>query len=181
MSLQPFKDYDQTEIKVRDAVLPTLNLIGGQLDLFFQDFENAQPLGGVLWDTQRAPLTPALPRDVFMASFAAIFNLFTRPGTFEYYLQVFRKIWGIDVAIEFIVPGPGKLQINIHAAVTDVVLFVARRLDGLDYVFDEVITQSGDNIVFQILKGLKTQSEVDALMKELKPHGIYIETTLTIV
>ncbi len=181
MGQQPFKLNDEKEEKVRDAALPVLTLLGNERDAFYAGAFEAFPLGGVLFDLRRAPLAGAISRENYIQCFFAIYDLFTRPGTFEFYLALFRAIWGPDVEVEFTIPAPGQLGINISALTVQLYNFVARDIVDNAYVYDEVVDQDGDNIVFQVNAGIKTQSETDALLRELHPYGIYVTSTLTVV
>ena len=180
MTLQAFKENDALETRVRDVALPTLELLGNERDLFYEGAYTAFPLGGVLYDLMRSPLAGVIFRENFIISFFAIHASFVRPGVFEFYLEIFRTIWGEDVEVEFTVPNPGVLLINISALSIQLFDFAARRIVSNAYVYDEIIDEDGDTIVFQVSVGIRTQSEVDALINEISPQGVYIEATLTL-
>lgn len=178
---QAFKETDTVEAKVTATIAPMLTLIGNGLTNFHEQVYEAQGIGEMLYDSGRDPMARAVSRQTYLQSYAAIHQLFTRPGTAEFYLSVFRAIWGDDVEVEFTVPAPGKLEINIEALEASQELFMARRIVDSAYVYDEVIDEEGDNIVFQVPTGIRSQHEIDILMKELYPAGLWVETTLTIV
>ncbi len=177
---QQFKATDLTEKKVTDAFLTLLNELDASRDDFFNGAYSAYPLGDVLYVLNRHPLAGVLPQDVFRESFPEINELFTKPGTFEFYLSVFRKIWGESVEVEFTVPAPGKLLIDISALEIGLFDFVARKIVDNAYVLDEVIDHDGDNIAFQDTIGVKTQSQMNKLIFELSPGGVWIVITLSI-
>ena len=58
--------------------------------------------------------------------------------------------------------------------------FLSRSIVDNAYVYDEVVDHSGDFIAFQGVLGIKTQPELDALMIELHPDGIFVEAELEI-
>lgn len=180
MSLQRFKETDEKETKIIDAVMPTLEPLGLDRDAFFDQAFLCFLLGDVLYDLERDPMSGVITRDVFRTSFFAIHELFTRPGTFDFYLQVFRAIWGDNVDVEFVVPDPGHLQINVEAL--DLVSFViqGRIIEDGVYVYYDIIDHDGDVILGLSTQGIKTQNEVDALIHELAPNGIFVEAILTI-
>lgn len=169
---KPFKINDTLEAKMRDVALPTLDQIGDELDAFFQGAYTAFPLGDVLHDLNRAPTVGVLPKEVFRQSFFAIFDLFTRPGTFEFYISVLRAIYGNAVFIEFDVPSPGVLNIAFSAIDIDFQNFVERRIVDNVYVYDEVTDETGDPLVFQHRKGIFSPQEIANLFAELVPAGI---------
>ena len=178
--MQAFKETDEIEKKVRDILLPLLTVTSNEKTEMYNGAYTAYPLGDVLYDLMRSPLARNMSKESFRTSFFAIHELFTRPGTFEFYMDVFRAVFGDDVDVEFTVPAPGKLLINVEAL--DIVndLFMARSIVDNQYVQDEVIDEVGDNIVFQGTQGLKTQREVEALIYELYPAGLWVQTTLVI-
>lgn len=176
--VEAFRQSDEKEKKVFDAVSPMLIICGTALDAFFAGAETAYPLGDVLFNLDRAPLANAVTRETFRKGFFAFFQLFKRPGTFEYYLDVFRAIFGENVDVEFTIPAPGHLFINITALDLVLVDFISRSIVANQYVFDEVLDHEGDNIAFQTVEGIKTQSELDAVLIELTPAGIFVQATL---
>lgn len=180
IALQRFKENDETESKVIAVAMPTLNALGGERDDFFNGATTAFGLGEVLYDLDRDPMSGVISRDVFVKSFPAIHQLFTRPGTFEFYLEVFRSIWGNSVEIEFDVPSPGVLTINAVVLELDQFNLAAREIFNDLYEFNEIIDHENDNIVIRDTIGIKTASEIDALMNELAPEGIFVVTTLTV-
>lgn len=178
--MQNFKG-DATELKFRASGEGILDLLTIQLDAFYDGAYSAAPLGDVLYDTERSPLANAIDRDIFRNSFDEIFQAFIVSGSFESYLTVFNKIFGAEVEVAFTVPAPGKLQIAIEADEVELSPWVARTIQDNLYVFDEMIEEdSGDNICFQTIKGFKTQYELEQMLYELVPAGIYTEITLTL-
>lgn len=178
--MQKFKENDALESKVLEILRPFLNILEGERIQFFNEAYTSYPLGDVLFDLDASPLAGSISKAVFRTSYFAIHDLFTRPGTFEFYLEVFKAIFGDDVEIEFEVPEPGKLHINVQALTIIQDFLVARSIVSGAYVYDDLVTHEGDNIVAQVTQGPKTQSEMDAIMIEIKPQGIWVETSLVI-
>lgn len=175
---QKFKG-DDFELKMDAVASPINDDIEGQLDLFFEGAYEAMPLGDVLYESGRTPLSNAIDQDIFRQSFPEIFTAFTVAGTFDSYLTVFQKIFGEGVEVEFGIPGPGKLTIDILADEVELSRFVARTVENNEYVYSPMITQDGlDNIMFQSIKGFKTQYELEQMLYEMVPAGIYTVITL---
>jgi hypothetical protein len=171
---------DATELKyyaVGSSVIQGFNL---SKDDFFDDAYACFVLGELLYDNGLSPLANAIPRDIFIGSFADIFDAFVEAGSFEGYLTVFRKIFGEDVVVEFVVPAPGKLQINIEATGVEEFLFAARQIENDEYVLYDILDDENDNIVFQTLKGFESQYELEQMLFEMVPAGIFTEITLTL-
>lgn len=179
MGQQYFKGDDQ-ELKFFAAGNPIATNLSAQLDQFFDGAYASFVLGELLYDTGRSPLANAIPREIFRESFAKIFDSFLLAGSFESYLTVFRNIFGEDVDVTFTVPAPGKLNIDIVAAGTALYDFIARIIVENEYQFDTIIDDEDDTIVFQAIKGFESQYELEQMLFEMVPAGIYTEITLTI-
>lgn len=171
---------DDTEIKMEACASPIIDATSIAKDEFLAAAYECQPLGELLYDNALAPLSNAIKRDIFITSFKQIFDAFLVAGTFESYLTVFKKIFGNDVIVTFTVPEAGKLNIDIDAQ--DFILYnmVERLIVDNAYVLSEIITQDGDNLAIQNLQGFETQYEIEQMLFELVPAGIYTQITLSI-
>ena len=177
--MQYFKG-DAEEIKIVNSGSPALDATSFQLSLFYDEAFESFPLGDLIYEDSRSPLSNAILQSIFRESFNEIFAAFTVAGSFESYLNVFRKIFGDDVEVTFTVPAPGKLNIDIVAAGVELSDFVARSIVDNAYVFDEVIDDEDDNIVFQTVKGFQSQYELEQMLYEMVPDGIFTNITLTV-
>lgn len=178
--LQRFKENDTTEAKMIAAAMPALDEDGLDLDAFFDGAFSAYQLGDILYDLNRDAMVDAVTRDTYRRSFPAIHQLFTKPGTFEYYLEVFRAIWGNTVEVEFTIPFDGWLQINVRALDLEQFRLIAREVVDNNYVYSPLTDGDGDYLLVTDTEGIKSQQEIDALMNELTPYGVYVETTLSL-
>lgn len=182
MDPQYFKG-DEFELKFDQAAEPTMSDISLSLDEFLEGAYETAPLGDLIFDTGRSPLSNAIKKEIFRAAFKEIFDAFVKVGTFDAYLTVFTKIFGDDVDVEFTVPGPGQLNIDIEATNIEISNFVARYIEDNAYLFDNVIYEDGDgsdNIVFQSIQGFQSQYELEQMLFEMVPGGIYTQITLTL-
>lgn len=180
MPTPQFYKGDEKELKMfNSGNPPILNLESGK-DEFFDNAYRAYPLGDVLYDSGRAPLANAIPRDIFRESFATIFSSFLQAGSFETYLEVFRNIFSEDVEVTFTVPAPGKLNIDIVATGLAVFDLIGRTIQDDTYVIDEIVDYDGNNLVGQSFKGFETEYELKQMLFEMVPAGIYTQITLTV-
>lgn len=179
MDPQFFKG-DEFEKKFYYSANPAIQALEIGKDDFFDGAYECYKLGEVLYDSNRAPLSNAIARAIFRESFATIFDSFVEAGSFESYLTVFRNIFGDDVDVTFTVPAPGKLQIDIVAAGLATYNFVTRRIAGDNYERDTMIDRDGDTILLRSIKGFETQYELEQMLFEMVPAGIYTEISLTI-
>lgn len=177
--MQYFKG-DIVERKFADAGGDLLDVLALQKAALYDGAYSAQPLGDALYESERAPLTRAISQEVFRLAFTEIFDAFIAVGTFEAYLTVFSKIFGDDVVVEFTVPSSGKLLIDIEASGVELTDFVARYIEDNVYAFDEVIDDEGDNIAFQTVLDFVNQYELEQMLFEMVPNGIYTEITLSV-
>jgi hypothetical protein len=178
--MQKFKPNDPIESKFIGAALAIFNNAINQRASFFNGAYSTYHLGDILVNTNRAPLTRAIKQEIFREAFKEIFEAFISGGTFESYLTVFRKIFGESVSVEFIVPAPGKLIINIESDGVLLSNLMARYIENNEYFFDELVDDEGNNIVLQTVKGFETQYELEQMLFEMVPGGIYTEISLTV-
>jgi hypothetical protein len=134
----------------------------------------------MIFESKRSPLANAISQDIFRLAFTEIFQAFLAVGTFEAYLTVFRKIFGDDVLVTFTVPAAGKLTIEIEAVGVDLSDFVSRFIVDNLYYFDNIVDEDGNQIQFQTLVGFQTQYELEQMLFEMVPAGIYTEITLVL-
>lgn len=178
---QKFKNADAIELKFYNSAAPQFDILSAERDDFFDGAYEAYPLGGVLWDLGATPLANAIDRTIFIESFPAIYDAFIAVGTPEAYLTVFRKIFGDDVVVEFTVPAPGKLNIAIEAQGLLLTNFISREIGDDAYILSNIVTQDGlYNIVFQSIKGFTSQYELEQMLYEMVPAGIFTTITLTL-
>lgn len=177
--MQYFKG-DDLEKKIDLVTYQIEQDFSDQKNLFFTEAYECFALGDIIWDSGRSPLANAIPKNVFREAFSTLFDSFTFAGSFEGYLEVFRKVFGDSVTVEFTVPAPGKLNIDIIADSVQLDEFITRYIESNQYVFDEIIDDEGDNIVFQSFKGLESEYELNQMLFEMVPNGIYTEISLTI-
>jgi len=177
--MQYFKG-DETEIKMSEVAKGTLDDLSVQKDLFWEGAFEAAPLGDIIFESNRSPLANAITQAIFRDSFPEIYEAFRAGGSFEAYISVFQKIFGEDVEITFTVPAPGKLEIDIIAAGIVLDDLVARAIEDNHYVLEEVVDYDGDNIALQSIKGFQSQYELEQMLFEMVPAGIFTEISLTL-
>lgn len=178
--MQFFKG-DEVEKKIDLITSPIQKDLSDQKNLFFNEAYECFVLGDIIWQSGRSPLSNAIPQNVFRETFFTLFNSFTFAGSFESYLEVFRRVFGATVSVVFTVPGPGKLNIDVVADSVSLDNFIARYIKSNQYFFDEVIDDEGDNIAFQSFKGLESEYEMNQMLFEMVPAGIYTQISLTIL
>lgn len=171
---------DPEELKYYAVGQPLMDIVSGEKDDFFDDAYACALLGELIYDNGLSPLANAISRDIFRTSFSTVFDAFIVAGSFYSYLTVFEKIFGEDVEVTFTVPAPGKLQIDIVAAGVEESTFVARQIESNAYVFYEILDQEDDNLVVQTIKGFQSQYELEQMLFEMVPAGIYTEITLSL-
>lgn len=176
---QRYNENDPIEDRFYQAAAPEFDILSAERDDFFDEAYDCYKLGEVLWDTNRSPLANAIARNIFRVSFAAIFQSFVEVGSFESYITVFKAIFGDAVVVEFTVPAPGKLNISIEAEGVELNNLAARIIEDNQYVLYDLITQDGiDEIMAQTIKGFESQYELEQMLFEMVPAGIYTTITL---
>lgn len=171
---------DDLESKFEGSASPTLDDISIQLDDMYTDAYNCQAFGDIIYADDRSPLSNAIEQAIFRASFNEVFQNFIVAGSFESYLAVFEKIFGEDADVTFTVPASGKLQIDIVADEVELSPFLARLIEDNQYVYQAVQDHLGADIEFQAIKGFQSQYELEQMLYEMVPDGIYTEISLTL-
>lgn len=177
--MQKFKG-DAVEDKFINSALPALEATLLSLDEFFESAYETNPFKALLYDEQLAPFCNSIRRDIFIESLDQILDFFALAGSFESYLLVFRKVFGEDVIVNFTVPSPGKLEIDITAVGLEESIFLSREIINNSYVYDEIIDDEGDNIVFQSVKGFTNQYELEKMLFEMVPAGVVTDIDLEV-
>lgn len=177
--MQFFKG-DSEELKYYESGRTILETLSGQKDEFFTECYGCFVLSELLYDNNYAPLANAIPRDIFRESFATLFESFLAAGSFEGYLAVFRNIFGPSVEVTFTVPAPGKLNIDIVASGLETYGMSVREIVDNAYEYFTLVDDEGDRIVLQAVKGFESQYELEQMLFEMVPDGIYTEITLTV-
>lgn len=178
--MQYFKG-DDIEKKYVESGKQVMDLQSAQKDAFFSDAYNCQELGQILYDSGRAPLANAIPEQIFRETFAEVFNSFQMAGSFESYLSIFRKIFGEQVDVTFTIADYGHLQIDIESSGNENFPAIVRQIESNEYVLYNLIDDEDDNIVFTGVKGFESQYDLEQMLKEFVPAGIFSEITLTII
>jgi len=174
---QAFKENDVTEFKMRECANGVIETIRDELDAFYSGAFTAYPLGDVLYVLGRDPMVGKVSLDFFRVSFPQIHDLFTRPATFEFFLDVLNAIWGSENPIEFDRTAPGVLEISIPALSLQDHDALFRIIEDGNYVYYNFVTTGDeDQIIFQTATGIKNQTEADALIEEISAAG-----TVTII
>lgn len=171
---------DATERKYYESGRTIAEVLSGQKTEFFNEAYGCFVLGELLYDNDFSPLANAIPREIFRESFATIFEAFLQAGSFESYLIVFRNIFGADVDVTFTVPAPGKLNIDIVATGLAIYGMTIREIADNAYEFFTLVDDEGDRIVLQAVKGFESQYELEQMLFEMVPSGIYTEINLTV-
>lgn len=176
--MQRFKENDPKEAKIIAAGEPAFDVCELALDDFFENCFDAEPLGDVIHALKASPFANAIDLPIFRRSFNEIFQTFGFAGTFNSYIDIFKKIFGESTDVTFTVPGPGQLEILIEAPGLELFDMVARLIEDNQYVLYDIVDENGDTICFQTVLGFTTKYELELMLRELVPAGINCDITL---
>ncbi len=171
---------DATEVKYYESGRSILEILSSQKSTMFDEVYGCFVLGELLYDNDYAPLANAIPREIFRESFKELFDSFLTAGSFESYLLVFNQVFGDDVEVTFTVPAPGKLEIDIVATGLALYGISVREIDGDAYEYFTLTDDEGDRILLQAVKGFETQYELEQMLFEMVPGGIFTDIDLTV-
>lgn len=177
--MQFFKG-DEKELKFYNSGKPEFDSIYFQKNEFSENAFDCFMLGEAIHETECSPIGRAVNIVIFREAFSAIFNSFEFVGSFESYLTVFKTIFGDDVQVTFTIPDTGKLEINIVATGIQLFDFNSRFIQNNSYQYETIIDDEGDVIGFQIIKGFQSQYELEQMLFEMVPAGIYTTISLTL-
>lgn len=178
--MQLFKN-DELENKINDAVETCFANISSEIDDMEAGVFECFKLGEMLFDNDFMPLTNAITRSIFIQCFKQVFEAWSLCGTFESYISVFKKIFGVDADIVFTVPGAGQLNIAIATSQTNITDFIARTVSGNSWTYDNIVDENGDKIQFRTQKGIESQYELERVLFSMAPNGIYTQISLTVI
>lgn len=147
--------------------------INADLNTFFDQCYANYVLGDILWANELDPIAKVLKQEYYRVAFNAIHELFTRPGTFEFFLDVFRAMWGEDVQVLFTIVQPGQLKIEIFGSTPALNDILYREIVGNFYVYGQIVTEDDDILTAQESTGPQTLDELLMIMSELGVNGIY--------
>lgn len=171
---------DDTEKKYYESGRSIAEILSGQKTEFFDQAYGCFVLGELLYDNNYAPLSNSIPREIFRETFETLFDSFLVAGTFEAYLTVFRGVFGPSVSVTFTVPAAGKLTIAIVASGLEIYGMTVRQIVGDAYSYFTLVDDEGDRIVLQAVKGFDSQYELEQMLFEMVPAGIFTQITLTV-
>lgn len=172
-SVKLFKPNDERDFKFNSIFDDLETSINADLDTFFGQCYASYLLGDILYENDLDPIAKVLKQDVYRTSFNAIHELFTRPGTFEFFLSVFRAMWGSDVDVAFTILQPAQLKIEIFGSTPTYNEILYREIVDNEYVYDEIVTEDDDSLTAQESTGPQTVDELLLIMTELGVNGIF--------
>lgn len=168
METEKFKG-DEVELKFEAAAQPAFDLTSAALDDFYAEGFDSTPWLLMLYDENRMPYSQRINKDAFVDFIKETLKRFPTIGTFDTYLFVLRAIFGLSSEINFTIPSPGILQIDLNASSSLEFDFVAKNeLGELDNIVDDL----GNQIIFRGIAGIETEYELELLFSEIMPAGI---------
>ncbi len=157
---------------------PPLDLCSAELDAYFAGCYEAADFLLMLYDSARMPFSDRVPRESFVSFMLQAIPNFPVTGTFESYLFILRSIFGANTDVLFDVPAAGKLSMLVNAAASlEFDLVVREFVDGA-YVFYNLETQDEEQIEARGIAGIDSQAQLEALLAEIIPAGIWPDITL---
>jgi hypothetical protein len=178
--VQNFKIGDEKELKMQASGEPAFASTEAALDQFYAEGPDSNAFVLSLYDQGRMPFSKRVSRAAFVDFFQEAVSRFPFAGSFESYIFILQQLFGADSTIEFTVPAPGKLEIEVNAAVDILHEAMVRELDeeGTGYTLFNLADSEGDDIVFSGVSGIETEYELQLLLAELIPGGIFPTITL---
>lgn len=169
---------DADELKFDLAGKRAFDASGVALDQFYADGYTASPFLLMLYDEGRMPFVDRVPRDTFVEFIKEALERFQFTGTFEAYIFIMEAIFGAGSGVLFEVPAAGKLNIAVNAAASlEFGWQIAEFVSG-ELVVSDMVDHIGNSIVFGGVAGIDSEYELQLLLSEIIPGGIYAQVTL---
>ena len=157
---------------------PILSLASQSKDQMFSEGGSATPYLLMLYDEGRMPFSDRVPRDSFAAFVREAIDRFPFTGTFESYIFILEKIFGTGSGVLFDIPAPGKLEMLVNAAASLEFDLVAREFIDGAYVISNLVDHDDNLLQARGLSGIDSEYELQTLLAELIPLGIFPDITL---
>lgn len=174
---QKFKG-DTSELAMEAAGATAFDLVSLAQDRFFDGCYETEDFLLSLYDNGRMPFSDRVPRDAFVSFIKQAIPNFPFTGTFEAYIFIIKSIFGADAEILFEVPAAGQLEIVINSSASLEFDWIATEFVDGSYINYEMTTMDGDFLQFRGISGITSQAQLNQLLSELIPAGIYPSITL---
>lgn len=177
MITQKFKG-DPTELKYEAAAKPAIDVADAGLDQFLDQGYDASPFLLMLYDEGRMPFSDRVPRDSFVEFIREALDRFPFTGTFESYIFILEAIFGSGSGVIFDVPAPGKIEMLVNASSSiEFGLQIKEIVEGVAVISD-LIDSEGNILTARGISGIDSEFELQTLLAELIPAGIFPDITL---
>lgn len=170
---------DANELKMQAVTNPVFDLQAVAQDDFMANGYQSTPFLLMLYDEGRAPFSDRILRDTFVSFVKEALANFPFTGTAECYLSILRSIFGESTEVRFEIPAAGKLSIDVIAVDNLFFGFQCAELDedtGELVLFD-MVDELDNNLDFRIVPGIESASELELLLSEIIPMGIFSDVT----
>ena len=168
MSVQYFKG-DETELKFYNSAAPLMDATSADLSAFSEDAYLAADFLLMLYDAGRFPFSDRVPRAAFVSFIKGCISNSNFIGTYESYIFLVKSIFGADSEVFFEETDPGVL--NMTVSTTSSVAFDFVVLDGS--TITTLLTAEGETLSLFGIAGIENEAELNALLAEFVPAGIY--------
>lgn len=177
MITQKFKG-DATELKFEAAAKQAFDVAEIGRDDYFANGYDSSPFLLMLYDEGRMPFSDRVGRDSFVAFYREALANFPFTGSFESYIFILQAIFGEGSGVDFDVPAAGKLEILVNAAASIESEFVAPQVEDGEVVEYNMVDHLGNQLTFAGISGIDSEYELELLLSELIPAGIFPSITL---
>lgn len=168
MSVQYFKGDDQ-ELKFYESAAPLMDATSADLSRFSEGAYTAADFLLMLYDEGRFPFSDRVPREAFVAFILGCISNSNFIGTYESYIFLVQSIFGAQSLISFDETDPGVLNMTVSTSSSLAFDFVV--LDGSTIY--SLVTAEGETLSLFGIAGIENEAELNALLAEFVPAGIY--------
>lgn len=169
---------DANEIKMDTVGSEIMDISGHALDQFFDEGFLAADFLLMLYDEGRMPFSDRIPREAFIAFLVECIANANFIGTYESYIFLIQSIFGADSIIFFEETDPGVLTMTVSASNSVTFEWVGREFNGVSYDSIEMVDDTGDRLAFSGFPGIDSEAELQQLLAEFIPAGIWADISL---
>lgn len=121
-------------------------------------------LGGLIFDNQLSEIAKIINRDLFIKTYWQIFNEETKNGTVDAHLYILYSIFGSNATIYVDEVSPLYVKYLIQTNAINLIEWLTKH-------GEQMITKSGDRLMFRSLLSGLTNAEVANLLKATANYG----------
>lgn len=159
---------DSEENKFFNVWLELFQQTMSDLQDYFNLVYESNLLGALIFDNQLSEIAKIINRDLFIKTYWQIFNEESKNGTVDAHLYILYAIFGSNATIFVDQVSPLYVRYLIQTNTINLESWVTKQ-------GEQMITKSGDRLMFRSLLSGLTNAELANLLKAIANYGEYLD------